>query len=148
MTEKDYTLASTIRVRYSETDQMGVVYYANYLDWFEVARTEFCRLMGIPYSKWEEDGLILPVVESHCRYKHPARYDDQIQLWCRITDVRIYSVTFEYRLLRASDYKLIAEGWTKHGCTDCKRRLYKKEHPFYKWIVSRAEAKTEGERRK
>ncbi|MDD4160600.1 MAG: thioesterase family protein [Synergistaceae bacterium] len=139
MTQKDYTLAATIRVRYSETDQMGVVYYANYLDWFEVTRTEFCRQMGIPYSKWEEDGLVLPVVESHCRYKHPARYDDQIQLWCRITDVKIYSVTFEYRILRATDYKLIAEGWTKHGCTNSEGRLYKKEHPFYSWIISNKE---------
>lgn len=135
--QKDYTLATTIRVRYSETDQMGVVYNANYLDWFEIARTEFCRTLGMPYSKWEEDGLLLPVVECHCRYKHPARYDEQIQLWCRVSEIKIYSVTFEYRLLRATDYKLIAEGWSKNACTNRQGRLYKKEHPFYLWMVSR-----------
>lgn len=136
MTQKDYTLATTIRVRYSETDRMGIVYNANYLDWFEVARTELCRGWGTPYSKWEEDGLVLPVVEAHCRYKHPARYDDQIQLWARVSDIKVYSVMFEYRLLRASDYKLIATGWTKHGCTDVTGHLYKQEHPFYLWMVS------------
>ncbi|MDO5562129.1 MAG: thioesterase family protein [Synergistaceae bacterium] len=141
MSEKEYTLATTIRVRYSETDRMGIVYNANYLDWFEVARTELCRAWGTPYSKWEEEGLVLPVVEAHCRYKHPARYDDQIQLWARVSDIKIFSVMFEYRLLRASDYKLIATGWTKHGCTDTSGHLYKKEHPFYLWMVS----KTTGE---
>ncbi len=131
---KNYTLATTIRVRYSETDQMGVVYNANYLDWFEIARTELCRLWGTPYSNWEEQGLLLPVVEAHCRYKHPTRYDEQIQLWCRVSEVKIHSVTFEYRVMRKSDYKLLAEGWTKHGCTDREGHLYRKEHPFYIWM--------------
>ena len=134
--QKDYKLAATLRVRYSETDKMGVVYNANYFDWFEVARTELCRLWGIPYTKWEEDGLMLPVVEAHCRYKHPALYDDQVQLWCRVTEVKIHSITFEYRILRGNDYKLIAEGWTKHGCTNSEGRLYRSEHPFYLWMAS------------
>ena len=139
MLHKDCKLTTTIRVRYSETDQMGFVYNANYLNWFEVARTELCRSWGVPYSKWEEDDLLLPVVECYCRYKHPARYDDQIQLWCHISDIKIHSVTFEYRLLRASDYKLIAEGWTKHGCMNREGHLYKKEHPFYTWVLSHIE---------
>ena len=134
--QKDYKLAATLRVRYSETDKMGVVYNANYFDWFEVARTELCRLWVIPYTKWEEDGLMLPVVEAHCRYKHPALYDDQVQLWCRVTEVKIHSITFEYRILRGNDYKLIAEGWTKHGCTNSEGRLYRSEHPFYLWMAS------------
>lgn len=134
--QKDYKLAATLRVRYSETDKMGVVYNANYLDWFEVARTELCRLWGVPYTEWENDGLMLPVVESHCRYKHPALYDDQVQLWCRVAEVKIHSVTFEYRILRTNDYKLIAEGWTKHGCTNREGRLYRSEHPFYLWMAS------------
>ncbi|NLV82076.1 MAG: acyl-CoA thioesterase [Synergistaceae bacterium] len=134
--KKNYQLATTIRVRYAETDRMGIVYNSNFLSWFEIARTELCRLWGIPYTQWEKDGLMLPVVESHCRYKHPARYDEQIQLWCRVTDVKIHCITFEYRLLRASDYKLIAEGWTKHGCTNTEGRLYKKQHPFYIWMSS------------
>ena len=136
MAQNEYRLAATIRVRYSETDKMGVVYNANYLDWFEIARTELCRAWGVPYAKWEDDGLILPVVESRCRYKYPARYDDQIQLWCRVSEIKIHSVTFEYRILRAVDYKLIAEGWTKHACMNSEGRLYKKEHPFYLWMIS------------
>ncbi|MDL2297835.1 acyl-CoA thioesterase [Synergistaceae bacterium OttesenSCG-928-D05] len=136
MTQKNYELATTIRVRYSETDKMGIVYNANYFDWFEVARTEMCRAWGVSYTEWEKDGLLLPVVESHCRYKHPAFYDDRIGLWCRVAELKVHSVTFEYRLLREEDGKLIAEGWTKHGCTDAAGKLYKKEHPFYLWMKS------------
>lgn len=134
MPQKNYRHATTIRARYSETDKMGVVYNANYFDWFEIARTELCRAWGRPYTCWEEAGLLLPVVEAHCRYKHPVLYDDQVQLWCRVSEVKIHSVTFEYRLLRGDDYRLIAEGWTKHGCADRGGRLYKKEHPFYLWM--------------
>lgn len=134
MKQNGYHHAVTIRVRYSETDKMGVVYNANYLDWFEVARTELCRAWGRPYTDWEDAGLVLPVVEAHCRYKHPVTYDDQVELWCMVSEVKIHSVIFEYKLLRAADGKLIAEGWTKHGCTDMQGRLYKKEHPFYLWI--------------
>lgn len=139
MEQKKYEHVSTIRVRYSETDRMGVVYNANYLDWFEIARTEQCRKWGKPYIHWEEMGLILPVVEAHCRYKQYVTYDDQVQLWCRVSDVKVHSVTFEYRLLRASDSKLIAEGWTKHGCVDKQGKLYKKEHAFYLWLKECAE---------
>ena len=136
MSENEYKLATTIRVRYSETDQMGFVYNANYLDWFEVARTEYCRMAGKPYSEWEAEDLMLPVVEAHCRYKTPARYDDQIQLWVRVTEIKVHTVTFEYRVLRASDYKLMATGWTKHGGTNRQGHLYKTEHPFYLWMVA------------
>ncbi|MEG1642373.1 MAG: thioesterase family protein [Synergistaceae bacterium] len=133
---KDYKHVTTIRVRYSETDMMGIVYNSNYYTWFEIARTELCRTWGVPYSEWEKKGLLLPVVESHCRYKLPAKYDDEIQLWVRVVDVKVHCLTFDYRLIRSSDYKLIAEGWSKHGCTDRLGKLYKKEHPFYLWIVS------------
>lgn len=145
MGQKHYQHATTIRVRYSETDKMGIVYNANYFDWFEIARTELCRAWGTPYTHWEEEGLLLPVVEAHCRYKRPVFYDDQIQLWSRVSDVKIHSVTFEYRVLRASDYALIAEGWTKHGCTDKEGRLYKKEHPFYLWMKDCADKQDEAE---
>ena len=87
-----YTLAAKIRVRYSETDQMKIVYNANYLDWFEVTRTELCRGWGRPYTEWEENGLMLPVVEAYCRYKHPACYDDEIELWGRVSDLKVHSI--------------------------------------------------------
>ena len=130
----DFELAAVIRVRYSETDQMKVVYNANYLDWFEVTRTELCRKWGGAYTEWEARGIILPVVEAYCRYKHPAKYDDEIELWGRVTDLKFYSVRFEYKVKRKSDGKLIAEGWTVQGCADANGMLLKKENPFYLWI--------------
>ena len=132
----DFTHVTTIRVRYSETDQMKIVYNANYLDWFEIARTELCRKWGRPYTEWEAQGLMLPVVEAYCRYKSPARYDDEIELWARITELKCHSVKFEYRVKLADGGRLLAEGWTKHGCTDPSGKLYKKEHPFYLWVKS------------
>ncbi len=132
----EYTFTTTIRVRYSETDQMKIVYNANYLDWFEIARTELCRKWGRPYTEWEAHGLMLPVVEAYCRYKSPAHYDDRIELWARITEVKCHSVKFEYRVTLADGGRLLAEGWTKHGCTDPSGKLYKKEHPFYLWVKS------------
>ena len=69
-----------VRVRYADTDQMGVVYYANYLVWFEVARTEWLRDGGWSYREMEADGIALPVIEAHCEYRQPARYDDEIEI--------------------------------------------------------------------
>lgn len=137
--EERYTLAAKIRVRYSETDQMKIVYNANYLDWFEVTRTELCRGWGKAYTEWEKEGLMLPVVEAYCRYKHPARYDDEIELWGRVSELKVHSVKFAYRVVRAADGKLLTEGWTKHGCTDPDGKLYKREHPFYRWVLSALE---------
>ena len=93
----EYTLATTIRVRYSETDQMKIVYNANYLDWFEIARTELCRKWGRPYTEWEAQGLMLPVVEAYCRYKSPARYDHRLAPWARITEPKSPPATLEIR---------------------------------------------------
>ena len=137
--EEGYKLAAKIRVRYSETDQMKIVYNANYLDWFEVTRTELCRGWGKTYTEWERDGLMLPVVEAYCRYKHPARYDDEIELWGCVVELKVHSVKFAYRVVRAADGKLLAEGWTKHGCTDPDGKLYKREHQFYRWLLSALE---------
>ncbi len=134
--EDNYALAAKIRVRYSETDKMGIVYNANYLDWFEVTRTELCRGWGKDYKEWEAEGLMLPVVEAYCRYKNSARYDDVVELWGRVADLKVYSIKFEYRIARESDGKLLATGWTRHGCTDAEGRLYRGEHPFYKWVLS------------
>lgn len=132
----EFAHVKTMRVRYSETDQMKVVYNANYLDWFEVARTELCRKWGKPYSAWESEGLILPVVEAYCRYKSPARYDDEVELWARITGLKVHSVKFEYRVTLADGGRLLAEGWTRHACVDPSGKLCKGEHPFYLWVKS------------
>lgn len=108
-----------LRVRYSETDKMGVVYHANYLVWFEIGRTEFCRARGFSYREMEEnDDAFLVVVESYCRYKAPAYYDDELIVRTHVTELRRRSLRFGYEILRRSDDKIIAEGETGHVVTD------------------------------
>jgi len=93
---------SEFRVRYSETDQMGVVYHAEYLVWCEVGRTDFIRALGLPYAELERRGTALAVAEATIRYHAPARYDDLIRVETRLTDVRSRAITFDY-LIRNSD---------------------------------------------
>src|SRR5207244_13123482 len=89
---------TTLRVRYSETDQMGVVYYANYLVWFEVARGAFCRARGLDYRHVQRDGLSLPVLEAHCRYLAPALYDDEILVRTWVTESRRRLLRMQYEV--------------------------------------------------
>jgi len=104
-----------IRVRYAETDQMGVVYYANFFVWFEIGRVELLRQLGFHYKQMElEDDCHFPVVEANCRYKSPARYDDELLLETRILGMRRTVLKFGYRLSRPADGKLLAEGETTH----------------------------------
>jgi acyl-CoA thioester hydrolase len=106
-----------LRARYKETDQMGVVYYANYFVWFEVARTEFFRDIAYPYSRIEkEQGLRLMVVAADCSYKMPAHYDDIVDIECIVSGTGNASITFKYNVLRGSD--LLACGETVHVFTD------------------------------
>jgi acyl-CoA thioester hydrolase len=121
-----------IRVRYAETDQMGIVYYANYLVWFEIGRVELLRSLGLAYSQLETDhGCILPVVEASCRYRAPARYDDEILIETRPALLRGSVLKFAYRVLRQSpdgeEPKLLAEGETVHVV--CDGELNKKHLP-------------------
>jgi acyl-CoA thioester hydrolase len=110
---------TAVRVRYAETDRMGVVYHANYLVWFEIGRTEFCRARGFAYRDMEENAdAFLVVAESYCRYKAPALYDDELIVRTHITEMRRRSVRFGYEILRASDGLIIAEGETGHVVTD------------------------------
>lgn len=103
-----------LRVRYCDTDQMGWVYYANYLRWFEVGRAEMLRSLGRTYRGVEEDGTLLPVLEAHCRYFSGARYDDLVAIETGIEEVRKASVTFGYRIVRAEDGEVLATGSTRH----------------------------------
>ena len=108
-----------LRVRYAETDKMGIVYYANYLVWFEIGRTEFCRTRGFSYRDMEEmDDAFLVVAESYCRYKAPAYYDDELLIRTHITELRKRSLRFGYEIVRVSDDQVIAEGETGHVITD------------------------------
>ena len=104
-----------IRVRYQETDNMGVVYYANYFVWFEVARTEYLRSAGISYRKLEEKGMYMMVAEARCRYKAPARYDDMVRIQAWIPKIKNSSMQFEYKLFIGE--KLIATGESVHVFT-------------------------------
>ena len=111
-----------IRVIYGDTDQMGVVYYANYLRFFEAARNEFIRAKGLRYRDFEADyGLLLPVVEAAVRYKQPARYDDLVTVEISLTEARRASARFDYRLLRSEE--LLATGHTVHACVDREGRV-------------------------
>jgi acyl-CoA thioester hydrolase len=106
-----------IRVRYAETDQMGVVYYANYFIWFEIGRVELLRQLGFQYKEMEvQDDCHIPVVEATCRYKSPARYDDELLLETTVVALRRTVIKFGYRLLRLENEALIllAEGETTH----------------------------------
>jgi acyl-CoA thioester hydrolase len=113
-----------LRVRYAETDKMGVVYHANYLVWFEIGRTEFCRARGFSYRDMEEnEESFLVVVESYCRYKAPAYYDDVLRVRTHITELRRRSLRFGYEIVRESDGTVIAEGETGHVVTDANGRV-------------------------
>ena len=110
-------VTTQLRVIYGDTDQMGVVYYANYLRFFEAGRNEFIRARGLRYRDFEEGfGLRLPVTEAGVNYRTPARYDDLLTLEVSLAEVRRASVRFGYRLVR--DGELLATGHTTHACVD------------------------------
>jgi acyl-CoA thioester hydrolase len=106
---------TTVRVRYAETDQMGVVYHANYLIWFEVGRVELMRALGIEYKRMEiDDDCHIVVVEVRCRYNASARYDEVLRIRTRITETRNRSIRFSYEVHRDADKALLATGETLH----------------------------------
>lgn len=106
-----------IRVTYADTDQMGVVYYSNYLVWFEMVRTEFFRAKGIVYKDLEvTEKIYLPVVEAHCTYKSPVKYDDVVSISTGLSEMGRCRLTFEYEIMK--DGKLTTTGYTKHVFID------------------------------
>ena len=106
---------TTLRVRYAETDQMGVVYYAQYFVWFEVARAELLRQLGWSYREMEESGVILPVIEAHCDYRRPARYDDQVEVHARGRLTSPVRMEFDYEVVVAGQAGVVAAGRTAHA---------------------------------
>ncbi|HJT70522.1 MAG TPA: thioesterase family protein [Terriglobales bacterium] len=131
-----------LRVRYAETDQMGVVYHANHFIWFEVGRVEFLRQLGFSYRDMEEnDGCCIAVVDARCRYKAPARYDDEIIVRTHLKNIRESLIHFGYELLRATDGVLLAEGETTHVVTDAemkKRAIPEKYMQAFREAMRRA----------
>jgi acyl-CoA thioester hydrolase len=125
------SVSTQLRVRYAETDQMGVVYHANYLVWFEVGRVELMRQRGLDYKRLEiEEGCCIAVVEATARYKAPARYDDELIVETTVRSVRGPVIRFGYRILRAEDGLLLCEGETVHVVLgrDMKRRSIPKKY--------------------
>lgn len=113
-----YTWNAQVRVIYRDTDQMGVVYYGNYFAWFETGRNEFVRSLGLSYKGLEEQGVMLPVVQSQCEYKVPAKYDDKILVKTGIRDMTGARITFIYDVIRERDGVLLARGSTTHAFAD------------------------------
>ena len=106
---------TTIRVRYADTDQMGVVYYANYFVWFEVARTDLLRSLGWSYREMERDGVMLPVVEAQCAYRRPARYDDEVEVRTTGRMTSPIRMEFDYEITVKGEAGVTATGLTKHA---------------------------------
>jgi acyl-CoA thioester hydrolase len=113
---------SRIRVRYADTDKMGVVYYANYFIWFEVGRTDLLRETGWSYREMETEGFSLPVIEARCAYRAPARYDDEVEIRTTAMLVSPVRVQFIYEVLRTEDRTVLATGVTVHATLDRRGR--------------------------
>jgi acyl-CoA thioester hydrolase len=110
---------TTVRVRYAETDQMGVVYYGNYYIWFEVGRVELCRQLGFEYKQMEiEDDCFIVVAESSCRYRRPAKFDDLLRIRSRVAEAQRRTIRFAYEIFRDATNELLATGETFHVICD------------------------------
>lgn len=122
--------STTIRVRYKDTDQMGVVYNGNYFTWFEIGRVEFLRNLGIRYLDLEKMGVYTAVAEAYCKYIKPARYDEEVVIKTKIRRLTNVRIEFEYSLYRKEDNELLATGYTVHAFVDknIKPINFRKEH--------------------
>ena len=109
---------SRVRVRYAETDKMGVVYHANYFVWFEIGRSDLLRHAGWTYREMESEGFSLPVIEAHCDYKQPARYDDELEVRVEAALASPARVAFTYEVVRPSDAQTLVTGRTIHAAVD------------------------------
>jgi acyl-CoA thioester hydrolase len=128
-------IETRFRVRYAETDQMGVVYYANYLVWMEVGRVELCKALGFNYGDMErEDGVLLAVAEACCRYRAPARFDDEVIVKTWIEEANSRVATFGYEMRLAEGDRVLATGQTRHIFVDRemrRARLPRKYHAMF-----------------
>lgn len=114
---------TTYRVIYGDTDNMGVAYYANYLRWFEIGRTELLRAWGLPYTQIESQGLLLPVAEAHCKYAAPAKYDDMLIIEASLDPGYKGGLKIDYRILGEDEQTLHATGYTRHAFVNKEGRV-------------------------
>ena len=133
MSESIRTFKHFVRVPYAHTDQMGFVYYANYLVYFEMARSEMLREVDLPYTELEKRGLFLPVVEAHCKYKSAAHFDDRLEIssQCQINGARL---RVEYKVERENE--LIVTGYTVHVCVSDKLKIMRPPELLQKLVAS------------
>jgi acyl-CoA thioester hydrolase len=136
-----------LRVRYAETDQMGVVYHSNHLIWFEVGRVEFMRELGFSYRDMErEEDRFIAVAEAICRYRAPVYYDEEVVVRTRLKNVRESVVVFSYELVRAETNALLAEGETTHIVTDSKMKVAALPDKYLNALRTAAGKSTNGKR--
>ena len=133
--DQNWINLTAYRVIYGDTDQMGVVYYANYLRWFEKGRSELLRQSGIPYVRIERLGMHFPVTEVSCRYFRSAHYDDLIKIETRLASLRRASLTFTYRVVREDQGTLLASGSSKHACVDDQGRIVRIRNDLKKTLA-------------
>ena len=124
-----------LRVRYAETDRMGVVYYANYLIWFEMGRSEYCRQRGFHYLELEEQGYRLVVSEATCKYRQPARYDDLVTVRTVLHTLQRRAVSFRYQVVRKGAGETLVEGETKHLCIDAGGKVTVVPEPYFSHLA-------------
>jgi acyl-CoA thioester hydrolase len=130
-----------IRVRYAETDKMGIVHHSNYLIWFEAGRSDLCRARGFSYKEMEErDDALMVVAESYVRYKSPAFYEDILHIRTRVAEVRSRSIRFIYEVFRPADNAVIAEGETLHVVTDKSKKVKLIPENYKSLLTSTTEA--------
>jgi acyl-CoA thioester hydrolase len=113
-----YSHRSTYRVIYGDTDNMGQAYYGNYFRWFEIGRAEMFRDLGLSYKTVEDNGIFLPVAETHCRYSTPAKYDDILVIETALDPGVKAGIKFDYTIYKEDGETLVAKGYTKHPCVN------------------------------
>lgn len=135
-------VTSEVRVRYADTDAMGVVYHANYLVWFEVGRGDLMREYSLPYTEFERRGIFVPVVEAGIHWKSPARYDEVLEVQTRVAELTPARIKFAYRIVRKEDQQLLCEGFTLHAFLASNRpsALPKLAKDLYEGMLARVEA--------
>jgi acyl-CoA thioester hydrolase len=124
------------RVIYADLDPMGVVYYANYLSWFERGRTEFFRELKLPYAEIAQQGIMTPVSEVYCKYHRPAHYDDILLIKTAVSSFKRVTIVFDYKIFRKSDNTLLVSGYTKHGFVDLEGKIVRIPEFIHKKITS------------
>lgn len=113
-----YISKTELTVRYAETDMMGIVHHSRYYPWFEIARGEFIKKIGITYGQMEKMGILLPLTETHCKYIRGLTYDEEVIVTCRIEKLTVARISFIYEVIRKCDMQKVSEGRTVHGFVD------------------------------